>query len=444
MSRASIAPALLAGLLAVGSGLQLGCSQSLGTGEASGTAPTGRRAATGSPDGGATGMRRGARTAGRAAPVAQLFQRLDTMVRAWDEAQGASELGQAETLRWQLTAEVDGNLPAVLAAAQGASGPAAQMVAVSALGFATDAQATGVLIRATGGPDPRLVGNALIALSLRKDPNTPLGPILGRMTRDAHQDVRRFAPLALANVLHARRDANLGAEPGTRGTALKRLSALAGDHDGVVRLHVAKGLGAIGHPGAVDVLSRLIEDERIRVRFAAAAALERTGDPRGFPMVVRLLHETPRRVQAHRPRPARHLRGAPPGPPPRSVRGRVHGRRRHPVESLVLPPQRGPEPGLEERHRVHVPRDLDALARAGRGLEGREHAPDAAVVGGLHQQVAPRASLDALDGRGGRAQDLRRRVGRLDDACLGRVGLGVERSQVGAPQHDAQQPSMGG
>jgi HEAT repeat protein len=48
-------------------------------------------------------------------------------------------------------------------------------------------------------------------------------------------------------------------------------------------------MGALGDPEAVDYLAILLRDEHAQIRLAAAAALERIGDPRSFPKVVELL-----------------------------------------------------------------------------------------------------------------------------------------------------------
>src|SRR5205814_1866739 len=71
--------------------------------------------------------------------------------------------------------------------------------------------------------------------------------------------------------------------------AMAGLVGLLEDHDPVVRLHVAKAMGALRVPEANDFLGVLLKDDHVRIRIAAASALERIGDPRAFPKVIELL-----------------------------------------------------------------------------------------------------------------------------------------------------------
>lgn len=105
--------------------------------------------------------------------------------------------------------------------------------------------------------------------------------------------MRRYAPLVLAHVLEARRA--LGQEPDvqTKRDALPRLGDLVEDPDPVVRLHTMRALGALDATGATEYLVQGLEDNHVRVRYAAAAALERSGDPAGFERVIVLLSKAP-------------------------------------------------------------------------------------------------------------------------------------------------------
>ncbi len=71
------------------------------------------------------------------------------------------------------------------------------------------------------------------------------------------------------------------------------LVGLVQDRDPFARLHAAKAMGALRRPEATDFLVLLLRDEHVRIRLAAAAALERIGDPRAFSQVVRLLESVP-------------------------------------------------------------------------------------------------------------------------------------------------------
>ena len=72
---------------------------------------------------------------------------------------------------------------------------------------------------------------------------------------------------------------------------MARLGAIVVDPDPITRLHVAKAMAAMRVQGTYEYLRVLTGDPVMRVRWAAASALERQGDPRGFPAVVQLLSE---------------------------------------------------------------------------------------------------------------------------------------------------------
>ena len=72
---------------------------------------------------------------------------------------------------------------------------------------------------------------------------------------------------------------------------MARLGAIVVDPDPITRLHVAKALSAMRIRGTYEYLRVLTGDPVMRVRWAAAAALERQAEPQGFPVVVQLLAE---------------------------------------------------------------------------------------------------------------------------------------------------------
>ncbi len=216
------------------------------------------------------------------------FFRLQSLVAQWDAAQADGNERDAAAFAAKAREEVDKDLPTFAAASRGDFGVKAQYVAVQGLGFSASPEATGFLVDRLGGNDPRLVGNALIGLKIRSDPATPLPPVLA-LLRVPADEPRRFAPLALANVLVARERAGIPLESAYGDEAEASLVALVRDQDPAVRLHVAKALGALKRPATNDFLVILLGDDHVRIRLAAAAALERIGDPRAFPKVVDLL-----------------------------------------------------------------------------------------------------------------------------------------------------------
>jgi HEAT repeat protein len=213
---------------------------------------------------------------------------VDSLIAQWDALQGDGREDEAVAVAQKIRVEVDADEDAFVAAARGDFGVRRQYLGVQALGFASDPAATGLLVEHLSGVDPRLVGNALIALKIRSDPSTPLPPILGLLRKEA-LSVRRFAPLALANVLLARERAGIPLESQHAENAMTGLVGLIQDRDPFVRLHATKAMGALRRTEAVDFLVMVLRDEHVRIRVASAAALERIADPRAFPQVAGLL-----------------------------------------------------------------------------------------------------------------------------------------------------------
>jgi hypothetical protein len=220
-----------------------------------------------------------------------LFFRVEGLVSQWDAAQADGHDQDAAGFAAKAREEVDREFATFAAASRGEMDVRSQYLAVKALGFSGDARATPLLVARLADRDARLVGNALIALKIRSDPATPLPPVLG-LLRSQADEPRRFAPLALANVLLARERAGLPLESSYREEAISSLVAVVKDHDPYVRLHAAKAMGALGDAEANDYLAILLRDDHVQIRLAAAAALERIGDPRSFPKVVELLDQS--------------------------------------------------------------------------------------------------------------------------------------------------------
>ena len=220
------------------------------------------------------------------------FHRVDMLIAQWDVAQASGQAEQAEQLFQQTGREVDGGLGDFVAGSTGTFGLRMQYIAVGGLGFSSRPEAARALVEQLSGRDPDLVGNALIALKLRADPDTPIPPLLKLAQANATAP-RRYAPLAIANVLDARYRTGRGLDTETQRATAHVLSGLVADRDPFVRLHVAKALGALRGPGTYELLSILPRDEELRNRLAAAAGLERLGDPRGFPEAIRLLYDAP-------------------------------------------------------------------------------------------------------------------------------------------------------
>jgi hypothetical protein len=220
------------------------------------------------------------------------YFRVDTLIKQWDDLQQGGKDQEAAGIAEKIAQEIDADFDTFALSARGEHGVRAQHLAVEALGFSKRPQATDLLVARLQSDDTAMVGNALIALKLRADPSTALPPIVG-LLRANFEEARRYAPLALANIVMARERVGRPIEDATAAQAMTGLVALSQDRDPFVRLHTAKAMGALRRPEATDFLVLLFRDEHAKIRVAAAAAVERIGDPRTFPQVVRLLEDIP-------------------------------------------------------------------------------------------------------------------------------------------------------
>jgi HEAT repeat protein len=218
----------------------------------------------------------------------QRFFRVDALVAQWDAAQVDGRESDAAALAAKIADETDADYATFTTAARGEVTVAAQHLAVKALGFSRNPQSTAILVERLQSEDMPLLGNALIALKLRSDPETSLPPIV-RLLRSNATEARRYAPLAFANAVLARERVGRTVETTIAREAMTGLVGLVQDRDPFVRLHAAKAMGALRSPDAVDFLVLLLKDEHVKIRIAAAAGLERIGDARAFPQVIALL-----------------------------------------------------------------------------------------------------------------------------------------------------------
>ena len=216
---------------------------------------------------------------------------LDRALAQWDAAQASGRMAEADALAQRIAALTDGAYALVAGAARGERGQAGTYVGTMALAFSKRPEATAVVADRLAERDVGLVANALVALKLRADPATPLAPIVAHVA-SPHADLRRYAPLALARVLEARRRTSEPLDPVLASQALQRLLHTRQDQDPIVRLHVARALGELGGPEAAAALLAMVGDTSSRVALGAAAALARCGDRPGFERVLHLLHNS--------------------------------------------------------------------------------------------------------------------------------------------------------
>ena len=227
----------------------------------------------------------------------QTFRQIEAWLLQWDRLRADGRTREADVIASRIRGDVDRDFATFERASKGDMGIHAHYLSVSALGFSTMPAATPAIAANLGRSDVRLVGNALIALGVKADPNTPDKALLVRVGRGQPAEPMRYAPLALAKVLDARTAAGRPVDEAFERQALARLGSIVVERDPIVRLHVAKALGALRIGGTYEYLSVLTRDPQMRVRWASAAALARSGDERGFPEVVRLLHDVPEESQ---------------------------------------------------------------------------------------------------------------------------------------------------
>ncbi|MBN2491435.1 MAG: HEAT repeat domain-containing protein [Planctomycetes bacterium] len=202
---------------------------------------------------------------GRETDPVQLFVQLDRQLR--NARDPASNVLVVRNIAPVLARYVDANVDLILAALDG-DNERHRLVAAWALGYAGDPQVTRRLLGLLADPSPKVRANALHALSLRRDPATPLAPLLAGFADD-DAGVRCNAARAVREVL----------APGTGTEAIVPLTGLVRDEDPMVRLAAVGALGRIARPECLGYLVGALSDKTPLVRTQAALALGKSSDP---------------------------------------------------------------------------------------------------------------------------------------------------------------------
>ena len=137
------------------------------------------------------------------------------------------------------------------------------MIAAAALGFSRSGEALGPLIAAVDDPSLDVHRQAVLALGMLADPDTPVEPLADVLRTDADDVARTNAAFALFRLVRAdvRHD--------TLAPAL-RLALL--DEEPAVRAQAASALGVLTDGDSIDSLGTLLDDE-VFVYAAAVTAL---------------------------------------------------------------------------------------------------------------------------------------------------------------------------
>lgn len=143
-----------------------------------------------------------------------------------------------------------------------------RVIAATALGFTRDPAMLSPLLAALGDPEPDVVKNALVGLSLLQSKATPLSEIVPILVRSSDADLRANAAYCIRCLLE------IGATGEGLGEAARGGSV---DPDALVRSQSALILALVRDPDAVPALVPMLSDEVELVSAAAARALARYG-----------------------------------------------------------------------------------------------------------------------------------------------------------------------
>ncbi|MEM9383029.1 MAG: HEAT repeat domain-containing protein [Planctomycetota bacterium] len=164
--------------------------------------------------------------------------------------------------------------------------PSNRRIAAAALGFSESSAALGPLVAALDDPSSEVVANALLGLSILRDPETPLRPIAAKLG-----DPLASIPVR-SNAGRAIRALNLTELEDVDRTAVVEAGRIAlGDDESALRVNGALVLAQVGDSESVGRVARYLGDESQIVVRAASRSLARLGsvDDAQFGRAVRAL-----------------------------------------------------------------------------------------------------------------------------------------------------------
>jgi len=144
-----------------------------------------------------------------------------------------------------------------------------RVIAAAALGFTRDPEVLSPLLDALEDPDPRLVGNALLGLTILEDPNTPTERIASILQYDKNSELRWSAAYCARTLV----------ERGVRDEGLMEAGRAALlDSEPVVRAQCCLLLAILGDAESFDAMEALIRDSVPLVSAAAIGAIGVLGE----------------------------------------------------------------------------------------------------------------------------------------------------------------------
>jgi HEAT repeat protein len=205
-------------------------------------------------------------------PLGKFLADMSASIQAWSHktwsATSRDDLRKQNLLEHHITQEARKRKEELLYSLE--AGPQRnRVIAAAALGFTRDPEVLSPLLDALEDADPRLVGNALLGLTILEDPNTPTERIASILQYDKDPELRWGAAYC-ARTLVERGVRNEGLMEAGRAALL--------DSEPVVRAQCCLLLAILGDAESFDAMEALMRDSVPLVSAAAVGALGVLGE----------------------------------------------------------------------------------------------------------------------------------------------------------------------
>ena len=205
-------------------------------------------------------------------PLGKFLADMSASIQAWSHktwsASSGVDLRKQNLLEHHITQEARKRKDDLLYSLE--AGPQRnRVIAAAALGFTRDPEVLSPLLVALEDADPRLVGNALLGLTILEDPNTPTERITSILRYDKDPELRWSAAYC-ARTLVERGIRDQGLTDAGRAALL--------DSEPVVRAQCCLLLAILGDADSFEAMEALIQDPVPLVSAAAIRALGVLGE----------------------------------------------------------------------------------------------------------------------------------------------------------------------